>query len=157
LLDVLSIQRIARGEIKAWASAAASINRLLDVYAASEVLNLMRILEGNPSPDRGQMIAEAEVWMRETLANDTSDRRRRWPDLLEMAQSHLRARAPGPVSILFPNTQGVRVGYVLDRDAKAPRPAHEQQRMATPLLARCRSMNLQPRAIGSPSPRETTE
>jgi hypothetical protein len=57
LLDVLSIQRIARSDIKAWASAAASINRLLDVCAASEVLYLMRVLEGHSNPDRGQMLA----------------------------------------------------------------------------------------------------
>jgi hypothetical protein len=117
LLDVLSIQRIARGDIKAFASAAASINRLLDVYAATEVLYLVRILEGHSHPDRSQMIAEAEVWMREALANDTSDRRLRWPDLLEMAQSHLRARASGPVSILFPNNGSMRAKYLLDREA----------------------------------------
>jgi hypothetical protein len=41
----------------------------------TEALYLMRVLEGNPHPDRSQLIAEAEVWMREPLANDTSDRR----------------------------------------------------------------------------------
>jgi hypothetical protein len=156
LLDDLTIERITRGELRAWASAAASINRLLDVCAASEVLYLIRILEGNPHPDRSQMIAEAEVWMREALANDTSDRRLRWPDLLEMAQSHRRARASGPVSILFPNTRGVRAGYLLDRDAKAQNSVGPHRGMGTPLLARCRSLILQPDAVGSLSCGETT-
>jgi hypothetical protein len=154
LLDVLSIQRIARSDIKAWASAAASVNRLLDVYAASEVLYLMRVLEGHSNPDRSQMIAEAEIWMREALANDTSDRRLRWPDLLDMAQSYLRARASGPVSILFPNTGGIRAGYLLDREANARKAMDDQGGMGTPLLARCPSIDPKPVAASSSS-RET--
>jgi hypothetical protein len=151
LLDVLSIQRIARSDIKAWASAAASVNRLLDVYAATEVLYLVRILEGNPNPDRRKMIAEAEVWMREALANDASDRRLRWPDLLEMAKSHLRARASGPVSILFAYNGGMRVGYLLDPDAGTRKSTDDRSGMGTPLLARCPSINLKPVATSFPS------
>jgi hypothetical protein len=154
LLDVLAVQRIARGDLRAWASAAASINRLLDVYAATGVLYLMRILEGNPNPDRSRMIADAEVWMREALANDTSDRRLRWPDLLEMAQSHLRARVSGPVSILFPNNSGILAVYLLDPDASTRRSMDDQGEMGTPLLARCPSRAAKPVATSS-STRET--
>jgi hypothetical protein len=154
LLDVLSIQRIARNDVKAWASAAASVNRLLDVYAATEVLYLVRVLQGHSNPDRSQMIAEAEVWMREALANDTSDRRLRWPDLLDMAQSHLRARASGPVSILFSNTGGTRAGYLLDPHATSRKPMDDQGGMRIPLLVRCPSIAPKPVATSSSS-RET--
>jgi hypothetical protein len=140
------IYRITKFDPKATAIAAVSINQLLDVLAASQVLHLLRILEGVKEPDRAQTIAEAEVWMRDVIANDRCDDRFCWPDPLEMALRHHRARFSGPVSILLPNLGRGRMGYLLER---TPASTEVGKNANVPVLVRC------PAAAVKSSERET--
>lgn len=134
VLDASTIYRLTECDPEAAAKAAAAINRLLDVCAASQVLRVMQGLDGFEHLDQTKIIAEANAWMRNITANDVPGQRFRWPDPVEMATRYYRARSSGPVSITFPSDRGVRAGYFLDRDSNTGD-------MNVPVLARCPAMS----------------
>jgi hypothetical protein len=154
VFDVLTVHRITLCDPEAAARAAAAINRLLDVCAASQVLRVMQGLNGFELLDQNKIVAEANAWMRDMTANDAPGRRFRWPDPVEMATRYFRARSSGPVSITFPDDRGIRAGYFLDRDV-APTKADSPD-MSTPLLVRCPGIGLG-RKLSSKRAKETAQ
>ena len=94
------------------ARAAGTLNFLLDTFAACQVIQVLRELQGVGPLDPAQTFADATAWVRQRVTNDIGDQRYRWPDPIDMAHGHLKARSSGPVSITFPGV--VRAAYFLD-------------------------------------------
>lgn len=140
VLDASTVHSLTECDPEAAAKAAAAVNRLLDVCAATQVLRVMHGLDGFEHLDQTKVIAEANAWMRDITANDAPGQRFRWPDPVEMAKAYFRARSSGPVSITFPDDHGVRAGYFLNR--ATARVKTESCGMGTPFLARCPAMGL---------------
>jgi len=93
--------------------AAGTLNFLLDTFAACQVIQIMLELEGCGPLDPARTFADATAWVRQRVANDVGDQRYRWPQPIDMATRHFRARSSGPVAIAFPGA--VRAVYFLDR------------------------------------------
>jgi hypothetical protein len=146
VLDASTVYQLTECDPEAAAKAAAAINRLLDVCAASQVLRVLEGMDGFERLDQSTIIAEANAWMRDITANDAPGQRFRWPDPVEMAKAYFRARSSGPVSITFPNDRGVRAGYFLDRASASVKT--DSPGMSTPLLTRCPAMGLRRELYG---------
>jgi hypothetical protein len=111
-LDTAIIHELIRCEGDAVALAAATVNCLLDGVAACHMIQVMRALEGFDQLNPEQTIADAKAWIARQVANDTGDKRLRWPDPMDMAIRYFRARSSGPVAIQF--SGAVRAAYLVD-------------------------------------------
>lgn len=98
-LDTAIIHDLIRCEGDSVALAAATVNCLLDGVAACHAIQVMRALEGFDQLNPDQTLADAGAWIKQRVANDTGDRRFRWPDPMDMAIRYFRARSSGPVAI----------------------------------------------------------
>jgi hypothetical protein len=175
--NAATIDGISRCEPGAIALVVATINRILDVFAAAQVIQLLRSMEGYDQLDPRMIITEAEAWMCEiTIANFAGDMRYRWPAPLEMVRSYYRAGTSGPVSARYPEGRSMRAAYFLDPGAcrraakgarpalspvgpihpvagaaKAPRKKHVRAELTlpslTPLLIRCPALDSKSRLV----------
>lgn len=111
--------------------AAATLNRLLDIWAATQVIHLLRSFEGYDHFDHGEVVTQAQAWMRNIcLANFSGDTRYRWPDPGTMVTDYYKTGASGPVAVKYPDAYPVVTMYRLDRPAC---------RRAAKVLARAKS------------------
>jgi hypothetical protein len=118
--------------------AAETINRMLDVIAATRVIHFMWELEGFDQLDTKKITAHAQQWMANTIANDAGDRRYRWPETAEMVIAYFKARSSGPVAVRYPEGRPMRALYSLDPLAcrrKASKPPETSG--PPPLLIHC--------------------
>gem|GEM_PF-2188942 len=128
-LDTAIIYGLIRCEAGSVALAAATVNCLLDLIAACEVIRIVRGAEGFDQLNPDQTLADAKAWIARQVANDTGDKRLRWPEPIDMAIRYFRARSSGPVAIQFSGE--VRAAYLVDplllgagrRGERGPRPA----------------------------------
>jgi hypothetical protein len=137
--DADMLWRVARYEPAAIALAAASLNRILDMLAATRVIYCMWAVRGVDHLDHGDVVRQAEDWMRRLIvANDLPDRRLRWSDPVETVKTALGACAAGPVTVTMPEGQPLRVIHLYDPStARAARDKnHTDTAMLTPLLVR---------------------
>jgi hypothetical protein len=111
-LDTAIIYGLIRCEVDSVALAAATVDCLLDGVAACHAIQVMRALEGFDQLNPDQTLAHAGAWIKQRVANDTGDRRLRWPDPMDMAIRYFRARSSGPVAIQF--SGAVRAAYLVD-------------------------------------------
>ena len=143
-LDPAAVRGLANCEQSALIIVAATINRLLDIYAAASLIRFVWRAEGFDQLNPLQIYEHAQTWMRHQIANDTGDNRFRWPDTAEMAIAYFRARSRGPVRITMPAKQ-IDAVYFLDASAcrRAPKgksapPAPSKPRgLPVPLVIRC--------------------
>jgi hypothetical protein len=153
--DPAVVHRLTNSEPEAVTLAAAAINRLLDVCAATQVLHLMHTLQGFDILDPRKLAAQAQAWVDNLLANDEGRNQYRWPDPMEMVTKHYKARSSGPVSVTMPVGQGAGVGYFVDPSASRRSAKARMQKgptsMLEPLLIFCPSL---PGSPGDADPAE---
>ena len=144
-LALATISGIAGLRREALGTAGSTINRLLDICAATRVLDLLWAVDGIEHPGIEHIRAQAQAWTSDCPRNDNADWRYRWPDEEEMVREYLKARSSGPVSIMCPAEKPGQMGYLLDRAAHGAAAnkaagddaAPPQDDMPVPLLIRC--------------------
>ena len=139
MLAPQDIYHLAKGKPQADLHAAYAINRVLDVYAASQVIRLVLQWLGHDHLDAGQMIIFAETWVRDCFVANLGDTRLRWPEPAMMAEAFLRSRSRRLVEIQHPDKRPARASYFLERCCEPGTATVKSRPVApVPLLLRCR-------------------
>lgn len=132
-----SVYLLAKNKPGADAPAAAAINRIIDIYAATGVIRLVLELLGYDHLDHAQIVRAAEDWVKGIVAN-AEDYRFRWPEPAAMATVYFRSRTRGPVLIQYPARHAMRAAYCLDRSSEfVPGTLKPSKNVPMPLLLRC--------------------
>jgi hypothetical protein len=147
-LDAATLCRLMRAEPGATIGAAAIINRMLDICAASRVISLLWNIYGFENVDPAWAMTQAEAWMKNVgIANEIGDNRYRWPDAAGMVIAHYKARSYEPVRIQLPADYRMRAFYQVDREAIRRSSKADALQGPVALTFRCSALPENPHAL----------
>jgi hypothetical protein len=102
---------LLQDDSRAIADVAATLNRLLDTVAATQVVCMLWQVEGCQEVDMREMALRVAPWIEEPIANDLPVRSYRWPTTEDMVCNYYGSRSWWPVTVTLPEGRKPRATW----------------------------------------------